>query len=144
MNDQGAVAQTEAPQKPPIDRSHKNVPITKVVDQLERNPGITYRELGKLNDTSHVAMIKLLSRHGITRENVEEYKTGRADLLAGLQERMLAAITEEDLTKASLRDKIISTGVLYDKERLERGQSTVNAATVISLSVDPGSLDDDL
>ena len=31
-----------------------------------------------------------------------------------------------DIEKASLRDKVIAAGVLFDKERLERGQSTSN------------------
>ena len=31
------------------------------------------------------------------------------------------------LKKVNIRDAVISTGILYDKERLERGQSTANA-----------------
>ena len=38
--------------------------------------------------------------------------------------------------KASLRDKVISAGVLFDKERLERGQSTVNLASIYSQALE--------
>ena len=31
------------------------------------------------------------------------------------------------LKKVNIRDAVISAGILYDKERLERGQSTANA-----------------
>jgi len=31
------------------------------------------------------------------------------------------------LKKINIRDAVISTGILFDKERLERGQSTANA-----------------
>ena len=115
-------------------KASKNTPITKVVDQLERNPGLTYNELGKLNGTGHVAMIKLLARHGITREHVEEYKSGRAELFAGIQERVLLSITSGDIEKASLRDKVIAAGVIYDKERLERGQSTSNVSVLFAVA----------
>lgn len=120
-----------APHKRP-----KDTPITKVVEQLRRNPGLTTRELGALNGTTHVAMIKLLERHGITKANVEDYKASRADLFAGMQDKIIASITDEDLQKASLRDKVIASATLYDKERLERGQSTVNLAAVFSKAME--------
>ena len=56
--------------------------------------------------------------------------------MAGLQEKVLASITASDLEKASLRDKVISVGVLFDKERLERGQSTVNLASIYSQALE--------
>jgi len=31
------------------------------------------------------------------------------------------------LKKVNIRDAVVSAGILYDKERLERGQSTANA-----------------
>ncbi len=111
----------------------KNTPITKVMEQVAKCPALTTRELGKLNDISHVAVINLFKRHGIERERIEEYKGNRADFLAGLQERIIGSITEADLEKASLRDKVISAGVLYDKERLERGQSTSNVSLLSRL-----------
>lgn len=104
----------------------KNTPITKLLDQVNRCPGITTRELGALNNIDHTAVVRLFQRHGIERQQTEDYKGNRADFFAGMQEKIVASITQEDLQKASLRDKIISAGVLYDKERLERGQSTSN------------------
>jgi hypothetical protein len=114
--------------KPTPDKRPKNTPIDVVIDQIARNPNLTTMELGKLNGVDHSAVVRLLQRHGITRERVEDYKTGRADLLAGLQETVLASITGDDIKKASLRDKVIAMATLYDKERLERGQSTQNAS----------------
>jgi len=116
----------------------KNTPITKLLDQVHRCPGITTRELGAINGVDHSAIVRLFQRHNIDRERVEDYKGNRADFLAGLQERMLASITEADLEKASLRDKVISAGVLFDKERLERGQSTVNLASIFARAMEGG------
>ena len=49
---------------------------------------------------------------------------------------VLASFVASDLEKASLRDKVISAGVLFDKERLERGQSTVNLASIYSQALE--------
>ncbi len=123
---------------PTIDPSKrpKNTPITKVLDQVRRNPQLTMEEIGKINGVSHVAIVNLFKRHGIEKARVEEYKTNRADFLAGLQEKVLQSITDSDMEKASLRDKVISMGVLFDKERLERGQSTVNLASIYSQALE--------
>ena len=122
----------------------KNTDITKVLDQVRRNPQLTTREIGALNGVSHVAVVNLFKRHGIEKARIDEYKTNRADFLAGLQEKVLQSITVSDLEKASLRDKVISAGVLFDKERLERGQSTVNLASIYSQALEsraPDTLD---
>lgn len=127
------------PKKAPVidpSKRAKNTPITKLLDQVKRCPAITTRELGKLNDVSHAAVVRLFQRHNIDRQRTDDYKGNRADFLAGLQEKVLASITENDLEKASLRDKVISMGVLFDKERLERGQSTVNLASIYSQALE--------
>lgn len=121
------------PNNPTPGKRAKNTPITTLLDQVSRNPNLSTRELGKLNGIDHSAVIRLFQRHGIERERIEDYKGNRADFLAGLQEKLLQAITTEDLEKASLRDKVISAGVLYDKERLERGQSTANVSLLSRL-----------
>jgi len=38
------------------------------------------------------------------------------------------SLTEADIKKMSARDRVLAFGILYDKERLERGQSTENIA----------------
>lgn len=117
-------------------RAPKNTPVQRIKDQLARNPGLTNKELAKLNNVDDSAICRLLQRHNITRDKVEDYKLGRADLLAGLQESILAHISPEDLKKASLRDKVIAAATLYDKERLERGLSTSNTAVVYASAVE--------
>ena len=127
------------PKKAPVidpSKRPKNTPITRVLDQVRRNPQLTMEEIGKINGVSHVAIVNLFKRHGIERKRIEEYKSNRADFMAGLQEKVLASITASDLEKASLRDKVISAGVLFDKERLERGQSTVNLASIYSQALE--------
>lgn len=107
-----------------------------VLDLLQANPNLTTRQLGKLTDTDHSAIVKCFQRYGISQEHLAAYKTNRADVLAGLQEITAASLTEDDIKKASVRDRTILLGTLYDKERLERGLSTSNAAIVYASALE--------
>lgn len=93
--------------------------------ELRLNKGLTYQEIADILKTSkqtiHRNLIKL-----IPDSTTEIYKEHRADILSHAQLRMLSNMTDAKLKKASARDLVISTGVLYDKERLERGLSTGN------------------
>lgn len=125
-----------APKIPDPSKRPKNTDINVIQEQITRNPGLSLREVGKLNGIDGSAVVRLLQRHGIHREHIEDYKQSRADLFAGMQEKIVACITSEDLQKASLRDKVIAAATLYDKERLERGQSTVNLAAVFAKAME--------
>jgi hypothetical protein len=69
----------------------------------------------------------------IKRGRVEAYKANRGDILAGIQERIIHTLTDADIKKASMLQRVTAAGILYDKERLERGQSTSNQASVESI-----------
>ena len=43
---------------------------------------------------------------------------------------MLNSLSEDDVKSASLLQRMTALGILYDKERLERGQSSVNISVV--------------
>ena len=81
------------------------------------------------------AMSALLKRHGIDSEALTEYKEHRADLLAGIQRTILGHMDEDRLKKASAKDLTVAYGILYDKERLERGLSTQNTAVLMASAV---------
>lgn len=75
----------------------------------------------------------MLIRYGINDKCLESFKKSRADIFAGIQESVAASLSEEDIKKASVRDRTILLGTLYDKERLERGQSTSNQSVFFRL-----------
>ena len=50
-------------------------------------------------------------------------------MFAATQSRILNNLTDDDIKKGSMLQKATAVGILYDKERLERGQSTENVAT---------------
>jgi len=111
----------------------KDIPLSVLIDYRRR--GLTYRQIAKLVGCSHVNVIKRLEGYCQDIDTVESYKRNRADVLAVVQSKILHNITKSDITKCNLRDKVISMGVLYDKERLERGQST-DIVDIRSLTMD--------
>ena len=88
--------------------------------------GATHETIAKATGCARESVSRALKRFGLTTQNIIDYRENRADVLAGLQAKILASVTTADLRKANLRDKVISAGVLYDKERLETGASTSN------------------
>jgi len=115
------------------ERRAKNTPINKLIQQKLENPNLSHKQLGKLNGISSPAVTALFKRHNVDIEQLEQFREHRADLLTLHQERVLSSITAEDLKKASARDKAIVFGTLYDKERLERGQSTSNQSVFFAI-----------
>jgi hypothetical protein len=127
---------TQSVEKP--DKSHcrpKNTSITKILHQKAANPKLTNRQLAKINNVSQQAISQMFQRYGINENYLESFKEHRADILAGIQETVLGTLTVEDIKGASFRDRTVAMGILYDKERLERGQSTSNVATILATNV---------
>jgi hypothetical protein len=59
-------------------------------------------------------------------------------VLAGLQDRLLSSITDEDIKRASLLQRITAMGVIYDKERIELGLVTQqHLATIVFQMPEP-------
>lgn len=102
-----------------------------IIDIATKHPDLSCAEIGKMVDCSHVNVVKTLQRYGINKEATEKYKSGRADIFAGLQERILNSITDEAIKKTPAIQLVTAASILYDKERLERGESTNNISVLV-------------
>lgn len=100
---------------------------------LRLNHGLTYSQIGKIFGTTKQAIHNKI-KNLIPPPETKSYQDHRADILSGLQLKLLSQIDPARLKKISIRDAVISAGVLYDKERLERGLSTQK--TVISCVIE--------
>ena len=80
--------------------------------------------IAKAADCNHALVSRVLSRYNIEQDQVDGYKRNRADILAGLQHRIISSITDEDIQKAPMGSRVLAAAQLYDKERLERGQGS--------------------
>ena len=77
---------------------------------------------------------------------IDFYKINRADIFAGkqlayqkLSDFVISTMTEEEIRAAKLTERVqilkvadVSNAIFYDKERLERGESTQNVSVLIT------------
>jgi len=90
---------------------------------LKINHHLSYDQIGKLQGVSPQAIHQKI-KHLLPTPDTKTYQDSRADILSHLQLELLKQIDPARLKKISVRDAVVSAGILYDKERLERGQST--------------------
>jgi hypothetical protein len=103
----------------------------KIKTLAENNPTLTHQQIATLEDSKRSTVTKILLDYGIEKHKLDDYKGNRADILAGLQTRIIDSITNEDIKKAPVGSRILAVAQLIDKERLERGQSTENVSLLV-------------
>ncbi len=103
-----------------------------IIKTKSEHPDLTTREIAAVAKCSHVNVIETLKRYGIERQPTEDFINHRADVFAGLQHRILKSITDEDIEKSPLGSRVLAVAQIYDKERLERGQSTDNVNVLVA------------
>ena len=103
-----------------------------IIETAIAHPRATYREIAKLCDADVAYTYRTLKNHHVQPHLIEEYKLRRADVLASLQQRIVASITDKDIMKASFAQRILALCQLYDKERLERGLATEHTTLLIT------------
>lgn len=114
-----------------------DIPLDAIVELKLRNSEMTLAEAGKILGCTGSNIAARLTVAGLRwselSAEVERFKSVRADLLALVQKRLLSSVTEDEIKKASLKDKMWVFGVLYDKERLERGKALNDKALYVLL-----------
>ena len=111
----------------PIPRGRKPTAPIEYLMTLRRK-GLSHRQIAELIHVERSAVSQRLAGIDDQITWVDEYRKDRALILAYYQRHLLTFLTPAKLRKASARDLIVGMGILYDKERLETGQSTSNIA----------------
>ena len=92
-----------------------------------RQKGLTEQEIADLFHCTKQAVSKALKPYAdLFNGEIEVFKKNRADLFASTQRELLESFDPSDIKKMNVKDRVIALGIMYDKERLERGQSTSN------------------
>ena len=94
---------------------------------LRLNHNLSYNRIAKIQGVTTQAVHQRLKQF-LPTEETELFKKNRADILATAQLKIITQIDQPKLKKAGLRDLVVSAGILYDKERLERGLSSQNVS----------------
>lgn len=90
---------------------------TAILAMAEARPELTVTEIGKLNDCSHVNVIKTLQRYGLDRERVDEFQNHKVRILAGIQEKFITELQGRSLEKESAHTLVVDAGIIQDKIR---------------------------
>ncbi len=115
----------------PRDVRVRKINLSKAIEL--RAKGLSYEDIGKHFDCTRQAVQDALSRYMPPEVNVRAFVDNRAVILAGKQEMLLNGLTEAEIKKMPPYTRVTCFGILYDKERLERGQSTANIDTHLLL-----------
>lgn len=110
--------------------------------------GYSNRQIAKQVGCTSRTIDRLVPQIVAEKQSISEYRTHRADVLADLQRkahsvmrRVLDSFSDADLSEMTgtqraglLRDFSIMSGTMFDKERLERGQSTSNIQALLVMA----------
>jgi hypothetical protein len=102
----------------------KGISWRKVFELKQR--GLSHAQIGKLLGCSHQNITQLVKRYGREFEGLADFKESKGDYLLAKQRQLLDGITPKKIDKMSGKDLAISFGVIFDKHRLETGESTSN------------------
>jgi hypothetical protein len=95
-----------------------------------RRMGLSLQDIGDLVGISKEGVKQALKKMEIEKGEVDHFKEHRADILALFQKRILFSLTDEDIERIPPGSRMTAFGILYDKERIERGQSTSNQSQI--------------
>jgi hypothetical protein len=127
-------AQAAKPTKPAAVKIRRPKPGSKaeaILTLAATTPATQARIAEKVNTTKQ-NVHQVLERYGIAANRLEDWKKHRADIIAGKAEAILSSIDDDAIKAMPAGQKLMGFGILYDKERLERGQSTVNLAQLVA------------
>lgn len=105
-----------------VDGKDKFIPIETIIEYASK--GLSLSEIAKLCNCSKQNVHQRLQAVAFNKTDLENFKNHRKDVFAFIQSKLLNSLDEETIKEMNPYQRVISAGVLYDKERLERGQPT--------------------
>lgn len=105
-----------------VDKPQKDIPIETLISL--RNKGHTLEEIAKIVNCCKQNVHQRLDAIGYSKERITNFKENRADVFAFMQSKLLNSIDDAEIKRLNPYQRIVGASILYDKERLEMGQST--------------------
>ena len=102
----------------------KGIPIEDILEL--KNKDLNNKQIAELLGCDRSNVSKRLKEYTPTLKKIGGYKKHRADIYAHMQSELLSAVTPDKIKDCSVPQLVTGMAILYDKERLERGQSTQN------------------
>jgi hypothetical protein len=133
---QAALSVEEALSTPPTPSpfTRKGIDHTKTVKLREH--GLSCSQIAAIQGCDKSNIVRVLQSYGVGKKEVEDYKEHRANILAGVQVKLLKHLTEAKVKDMPGGSLVLAVAQLYDKERLETGQSTSHVVMTHELKLD--------
>lgn len=109
----------------------KWIPVQTLIELSEK--GLNGTQIAKIVGISRNAVCQSFKRHNYTPQHLKAYQSAKAAVYDHYQDQVLRTLTPAEIKKAPLAARTMLFGVLYDKARLERGQSTTNIQALTAL-----------
>ena len=109
--------------KKPVNRVNRALAVKQKTEQK-----LSYKQIGILQGVDQAAVFRAI-HHLIPTDTTQYFKANRADIFARMEERVMKRVNVDAIkigNPRAFKDAMTGVGILYDKERLERGQSTQN------------------
>lgn len=100
-------------------RPKKGSKALSIIKTAQEHPELTVREVGLLEGCNHSNVVKTLQRYGIEREAVRDFVDSEREIRAEKKRLLLTSITEEEIKKMSVHNRVVDYGILVDKDRDE-------------------------
>jgi hypothetical protein len=103
-----------------------------VIALLNDTGKLTKRDMAEIFEDTEYNIRKAIER-AQSSGVLAQYQDAKADLLDTVQSNLMAELLTRDFAQESLRDVTMAFSTIFDKARLERGQSTENMAFMINV-----------
>ena len=90
-----------------------------IIKTALEHPELTLAEIGKLHDCTDVNVINTLKRYGIERETVRDFIDAEKYIRADVKRLLLTSISDDEIKKMSVHNRVVDYGILVDKDRDE-------------------------
>lgn len=97
------------------------------------NPSMTNQQIADAAQTSVGYVSDILQRYNLNKEAIDQYNSNKSTIWNGVSSRILSFITDKDIQKASLQQKITAAGIAYDKASEASGNSKVIPMVTINM-----------
>jgi hypothetical protein len=105
--------------------------------------GLTHEEIADFFGVSRVAVTYMAKRLKLENPKYtpEEFKARMEHEMLERMQKVLGSMSHDKIERASLSQLIMTFGILFDKVRLNRGESTQNVASLNLHKIDPKALE---
>jgi hypothetical protein len=105
--------------------------------------GLTHEDIADFFGVSRVAVTYMAKRMQLEapKYTPEQFKARMENEMLERMQKVLGSMSHDKIERASLSQLIMTFGILFDKVRLNRGESTQNVASLNLHKIDPKALE---